>query len=54
MVRKSQVDKIKAAVREFDKATRTGSRHEQERCLAVLNAVCRNSTRAELNAATTS
>ncbi|MEU7743225.1 hypothetical protein [Nonomuraea sp. NPDC049158] len=54
MVRQSQVEKIKTAARECDIAVMTGSRQEQERCLAVLNALERNSTRDEINAAITS
>lgn len=49
MVRKSQVEKIKTAMREYDTALTTGSRQEQERCLAVLDAVYRNSSDEEIN-----
>lgn len=51
MVRKDQVQRIRTAVREMDKAMRGGSRQEQERCYAVLEAVRRNSSSAEINAA---
>ncbi|GAA3559649.1 hypothetical protein GCM10022419_045310 [Nonomuraea rosea] len=51
MVRRSQVEKIKTAVRELDTALKTGNRTQQERCYAVLEAVQRNSSNAEINAA---
>jgi hypothetical protein len=51
MIRGSQVAKIKAAVCEYEKAMRKGTRAEQGRCYAVLNAVYRNSSEAEIYAA---
>jgi hypothetical protein len=51
MVRRSQVEKIRKAVREFDRALKTGDRTQKERCYAVLQALRRNSSNAEINAA---
>lgn len=54
MVRRSQVEKVKTAVREYEKAVCTGQRTEIARRYAVLNAVYRNSSEEEINAAITS
>ncbi|GAA3247919.1 hypothetical protein GCM10020216_078930 [Nonomuraea helvata] len=51
MIRRSQVEKLKAATRELDKALRTGTRKEQARCHAVLSAAYRNSSNEEVTAA---
>ncbi|MGP3930464.1 hypothetical protein [Nonomuraea sp. KM88] len=53
MIRQSQVERLKAAVRAYERALRYGTSKEQARCHAVLNAAYRNSSRDEINAALT-
>lgn len=48
MIRASQVDRIKRAWRDYHEASRMGSRKDQARCNAVLNAVYRNSSEGEI------
>ncbi len=51
MARGSQVWKLKAAAREYEQAMRTGTKQEQARCYAVLNAAYRNSSEEEIHIA---
>ncbi|WP_153265501.1 hypothetical protein [Nonomuraea phyllanthi] len=52
MVRWSQVEKLKKAVREYEKAVSSGNKKEAARCYAVVNAVYRNCSQDEIDAAT--
>ncbi|NUW46995.1 hypothetical protein [Nonomuraea rhodomycinica] len=51
MIRTSQVEILKTAVRELDAARENGTKAEMERCLSVVQAAYRNASDDEVNAA---